>query len=315
VLVTPLVVSARGAPFAARLGSLVQFAGMIAVASSHSAWSAVAGAAVAGVGFGVVEAGGTALAREGSSPVARTLSLLTATVAVVAAVGPLLILLCGPAGFRLVLGAAAILHLVAAVLVRGRRRAVVARPKRARLPGRTLPLALAVFCYVGVESTLSGLSASTVRAALTTSATVAAIGTSAFWILMTLGRLSSAALLRGRRSPRTLAVISLGAVTMLLIAAAVVAPSAPPVGLVLLALGVFSCGPCYALLLGMTSGASTSAISLLIAAGAVGGVVVPALVLAAGGLPSATWIPAGVGALALAAVLLTRATTFAGERP
>lgn len=313
-----------------RVGALVQFIGLAVLAVAVSPWMVFLAAVVSGFGFGLVEAGGTSLAWEiAGQAVARILALLTATVAVVAAAAPLVVVAVGAAGFRFVLAAAALAQLAAVLLVpAGRGRAGGGRAVRGRAvadvppvsrctTAQLVPIAIALFCYVGIESTLSGLSATTLQASLETSAALAALGTSAFWLLMTAGRMAGAAVLaRGGRASG-LAIGSLAVIAGLLLVAA--AASVPPtVRVVLLAVAVLFCGPCYALLVGtaserMTARGSGTAVAGLIAVGAVGGTVVPAIVIAAGGVRSAAWIPAVFGVVAVLALALARTRTRTGE--
>ncbi|MCU1421544.1 MAG: hypothetical protein JWN36_1195 [Microbacteriaceae bacterium] len=315
-----LLVGVLGAPLLARwlaIGSVLRVAavvqgvglGVLAVAASE--WVVFVAAGIAGVGFGLAEASGTAFAREvAGDGVARLLALLTATVAVVAAVSPLLVVLAGAGLFRWVLAAAAAAHLVAAVLVRAGHPERADAVERTRARGRVILVGVALFAYVGIESTLSGLSSSTVQVSLGTSAALAAVGTSAFWLLMTVGRLAGSAVLRAGARPWALAATAIAVIAVLLFVAAGVTAASPALALGLEAAAVFACGPCYALLIGaaaewMTVG-STSQVSALIAVGAVGGTVIPATVIAAGGLRDAAWIPAAAGLLAVLCIGATR---------
>ncbi len=311
VVLSPLLARAAGAIGAVRTGVLVQFValGVLAVAADPA--MVFAAAAVAGFGFGIVEACGTTLARDvGGAAAPRMLTLLTATVAVVATVAPLLVVAAGAGGFRAVLAVGALTQLAAAALVRGGRGAVPGPAVRG-LPVPVLFLGVALFLYVGVESTLSGLSAATIASTLQTTPAVAAAGTSAFWLLMTAGRFAGAALLGAGARPWILAGVSLGVVAVALFAAFVAAM--PVVVLVLLGISVLGCGPCYALLISVAgsslpAGAALS-IAALIAAGAAGGALIPAVVIATGGLRPSAWIPAVAALLAVSAVVAGRPRT------
>jgi hypothetical protein len=311
VLASPLLARPAGAIGAVRAGAVVQFIALGLLAAAVDPAMVFVAAAVAGLGFGIVEASGTTLARDlGGDDVPRLLTLLTATVAVVATLAPLLVVVAGPHGFRVVIALGALAQLAAVALVRGRG-LVPPRPSVRRLPAPLLLIAAALFLYVGVESTLSGFSAVTVASTLQTVPAVAAAGTSAFWLLMTAGRFAGAALLGAGMRPWMLAAVALAAVTVVLFAASLTAT--PVLTLVLLGIAVLACGPCYALLVSVAStslpaGASGS-IAVLIAVGAAGGAVIPAVVIAAGGLGTSTWIPAVAAVLAVPAVVLGRSRT------
>ena len=312
VLAAPLLAGRLPIGSVLRVAALVQGVGLGVLAVAPSEWLVFVAAGIAGLGFGLAEASGTAFAREvAGGGVARLLTLLTATVAIVAAVSPLLVVLAGAGLFRWVLVAAAAAHLVAAVLVRPRHPVREAESGvRARTRARVILVGVALFAYVGIESTLSGLSSSTVQSSLGTSAALAAVGTSAFWLLMTAGRLAGTAVLQAGARPWALAAAAITAIAVLLFVAAAVAADSPAVGLGLEAAAVFACGPCYALLIGAAaewmSVGSTSQVAALIAVGAVGGTVIPATVIAAGGLRDAAWIPAAAGLVAVLCIGATR---------
>ncbi len=285
VLLSALAAHVVGVGGAIRAGAIMQFVGLGLLAASSAVWMVILAAGIAGVGFGLAESAANSLARErGGVGIARLLGWLTATVAIVATLAPLLVVVAGAEGFRVVLGGAAVAQLVAAALVRDGREHRVPSGRVVPRP-RLVLVAMAMFLYVGVESSLSGFSAATVGATLEVSTTVAAFGTSAFWSLMTLGRFAGAALLGspGREIP--LSVGSLALVAVSLGFSFVV--EAPALKLVLLAVAVVGCGPCY---------------GALIAAGAVGGAVLPALVIALGGLRGGSWLAAAAAALAGVAV-------------
>jgi hypothetical protein len=310
VLLSPLLSRPRGVATTVRLGAAVQAAALVLLACAVQPWTVFAAAALGGIGFGLVEASGTAFARQVAvERTARMLASLTATVAIVAAVAPLLVLVTGATGFRFVLVAAAVAQLAAAVLVRGGSpsSASVTAVSSHRLGAPVVLIAVALFCYVGVESSLSGLSAATVQSTLQTSAAVAAVGTSAFWLLMTAGRLAGAAVLARGARPWLLAVVALAVVSVLFLVATITAPRSPVLGVALLGVAVLFCGPCYALLIGsasdwISSANATAPLAALIAVGAIGGTVLPAVVIALGGLPAAAWLPASAGLVAVVAV-------------
>ena len=323
VVLTPLLISRVTSAAVVRIGAAVQFCGLGVIAIAAAPWMVLLGAALAGIGFGFVEAGGTMLARQFGQPtVTRLLSLLTATVSVVAVVGPLLVVAAGALGVeRAVLALAAILQLTAALLVRSDRAVAPAQSTR-RTPfvRGLIPLGIALFLYVGIESVLSGWSAATVESDLGTTATLAAVGTSAFWALMTLGRLFGLGVLARHPHPRALGLGAVALVAGGLISAVAVASLSSAATLLLLAVAVFACGPCYALLVGaavetMTAHRSAMGTSTLIAIGAIGGIVIPLLVLLAGGPGSGLWVAASFAALAVVVLAATRPWRIAGPMP
>ncbi|MGD8193056.1 MFS transporter [Herbiconiux sp. P18] len=295
------------------VGALVQAVGLLGVATSPSPLWFIAAAGLSGFGFGVVEVAGTAsakvLAAEGAPGL---LVRLTLAVALVATVTPVVVLVSSSFGaVRLVAAVAAVLQLVVTLVISRcvveEARAGIDEPSVARsraLPLRTAVVAVAVFCYVGVETILSGCSAATVSVELGTSAAVAALGTSAFWLLISLGRFAGTLADRHWR-PRPVTLVATAGLAAALIAAALTSSTAPTVAIVLLAAGVFFAGPCYALLLGLglaglSAARSVPVASGLVALGAAGGAAIPlAATLAPGSAGLSPFAPAAIAATVL----------------
>ncbi len=310
VLLTPLLVRQSSSAAVVRIGAFIQFAGLGLAALALAAPVLVAAAGIAGSGFGMVEASGTIAARRlASTGLARLLARLTAAVAVMAAAAPLLIVAAAPLRLeRAVLAAGALLQLAVAVLLRSPREQDL-MPAPAPLRPALIPFAVALFCYVGTESLLSGWSAIIVQHAIGAAPTIAAVGTSAFWVLMFAGRRLAARLLPDRPS-RIIPIAALAAISVLLVGAALADGGSSIAGLALMAVAVLVCGPSYALLVGSgLHGVEDQRVpgttATLIAAGATGGTVVPLIATAASaGTGVLPWI--GAGAAALAAIALSR---------
>ncbi|WP_413318991.1 hypothetical protein AA0Z99_02060 [Agrococcus sp. 1P02AA] len=283
-------------------------------------------AAVVGIGFGLVEASATALVRDlDRAATARRLTALTGTVALVAAALPLSVsfvsaeLVAGTTyGAAAVLAAAAALATAIAASGRVRQRSPVAAPDGRSVPApvrQWLPLgaaALALALAVGVESMLAGSSAVIPYLVLGAAPAQAAIGTSAFWLLLASGRFAASTAMRlGASASSCLAVAICGSAAALATAAASVT-AAPVVGAAAVALAVIGIGPVYSLVIGLTiEGARARwVIGALIAAGSAGGATIPLLLLlgALGPARGETWLVlAGIVALAGAAAAFARA--------
>ncbi|MFB2597807.1 hypothetical protein ACEXQE_08450 [Herbiconiux sp. P17] len=322
-----------------RAGSVLQAAGLVLAATAGSPAGFVAGAAVAGLGFGLVEVSGSASTHSvHPSAAPRLLLRLTLVVAIVATLTPVLVLGASALGVvRVVALLAAVLQLVAAAWPRP----VVAPPRRSG-PARSHPvtgaapdrrllvrlgvLALAIFCYVGVETVLSGWSAAAISVEFGTGAGVAALGTSAFWLLISLGRFSGAAADR-RVAPAVVVIVATAGLAVSVGAAALIRDADAVASVALSGVAVFFAGPCYALLLGTGLGMLPAAravplTSTLVALGAAGGAAVPLLATAiAGGTGRPPLVAAAVAAtVLLAAVLVVGALgrsdrTAAGGEP
>ncbi|MGD8167884.1 hypothetical protein ACEXOS_011740 [Herbiconiux sp. P16] len=321
-----------------RAGSVLQAAGLVLAATAGSPAGFVAGAAVAGLGFGLVEVSGSASTHSvHPSAAPRLLLRLTLVVAIVATLTPVLVLGASALGVvRVVALLAAVLQLVAAAWPRPvapPRRSGPARPHPVtgaapdrRLLVRLGVLALAIFCYVGVETVLSGWSAAAISVEFGTGAGVAALGTSAFWLLISLGRFSGAAADR-RVAPAVVVIVAIAGLAVSVGAAALIRDADAVASVALSGVAVFFAGPCYALLLGTGLGMLPAAravplTSTLVALGAAGGAAVPLLATAfAGGTGRPPLVAAAVAAaVLLAAVLVVGALgrsdrTAAGGEP
>lgn len=311
------IFSARRTVF---LGSVLQASAVAAVIAATSPGAFVVATGLAGLGFGLVEAAGSVLARQvAGANVARLLAALTGTVAVMAAGCPLIVALVPwPQAPTFALGLVATLHLITAVGT-ARRPEPLAQPPthgqvatsgrgggKARL-GRT---AVALALYVGVEAVFSGWSAVIAADRLTLGARHAAVGTSAFWILMAAGRLAAWSALRLRAArTRHLVGAAVGASSCLLVAGTGIGGSAGSIAA--LCLAVFFLGPCYSLILGLglariDARAAERLTGGLVASGAVGGATIPFFALAAGQTSADPALFLGCAALLLLAAALVR---------
>ncbi|NYD69931.1 hypothetical protein [Herbiconiux flava] len=344
VLLTPIAGRLLAPSTLVRAGAIVQATALLLVAVAPTPAAFVAGAGAAGLGFGLVEAAGTASARLGAGAATpRLLVRLTLAVAALGTLTPIAVLATSSAGaVRAVPVVVALLQLLAALQHRPRRSPgaadVVAggsggaAPAGARVEtrGAALPAlglaSTAIACYVGVETILSGWSATIVAVELGADPAVAALGTSAFWLLISLGRL--AGVLAGRRLPAEgLGIGAAVAVALAVAGAAVVTSVSGPAGVALLAVAVFFAGPCYAIMLGLgldavSSARSVTVASVLVAVGAVGGVVVPSIAAVLDGETGSVPVApaAGAAALMLAALvgsrmLVRRSVSLSSEAP
>ncbi|MET0479942.1 MAG: MFS transporter [Mycetocola sp.] len=299
LLSAPLLVRFRARTVAA-LGALVQAASLIALTLATAGNAVVFVAAVAGVGFGLTEAAASVAAKRSTAGSAtRTLAALTGTVAVVAAVTPILVAVAA-GGWWLIPVLVAVLHLTACLALFSSDEAAPGRVRDSPNSGgprwstaglRVFVLAaLALVIYVGIETVFSGWSAVIPAAVLGLNAQTAALGTSVFWICMAAGRFLAAGLLHRGLRPGVL-LVACTAVATSALGSAVLAPA--PFGLLGLAAAVVAMAPVYSLVLGealdrLPSGAAARATGPLVAAGALGGTLVPAAVLVSGLGPTST---------------------------
>ncbi|WP_433674664.1 MFS transporter [Microbacterium gorillae] len=321
VLVTTAI-GARLRPTAmAAIGSTVQAAALIAVPIAPGAVGFVIAAAIGGLGFGISEAAGNLVARAAAETVgtAGLLARLTGVVAIVAATVPLLFAAALAEPWRLsLIGILAVAHLLTAMLLW---RSVLpdARPAIAatRLGhrGTLLIVAITLAFFVGVESVFAGWSAVFGERLADLSPTAASIATTAYWGVVAAGRFGFAALVHRGHPPRRTFIIGMIAATVLLGVAASVRDAAPLVALVCIAIVVATLATGYAALVGIGLDTASDAqaprvVGILVACGATGGTVIPALLLATTGDPTAMATLAACAALT-AAVAITSAIVAA----
>ncbi|MGS0684890.1 MFS transporter [Nakamurella sp. GG22] len=294
----------------------------LAGVAANPAWFIVA-AGIAGAGFGVVESAATAVTRlinHAGTP--RRLTLLTVIVGVTATITPIAVVLLGGIGLtRLALPVAAAVHVIALIRSRGAALPPPARSASPAAPAIPTPrttravamLGAALFFYVGAESVLAGWSAATITATLGTDPNMAALGTSGFWLLITVGRLLGTRLNKHLRASTATLACSLVAGSALALSA-VLADRSTAASLSLIGIAIISCGPCYALILGVAVTTTSHRVavttaSALVAVGAAGGAAVPLLTLTAFDARS----PIAIAAMSMAAVLVLLA--LATQRP
>ena len=296
VLVSGPILIRRPPQTALILGSALQAAAIIAVAVASTPGVFIAAAIVAGFGFGLVEASGSVAAKSlavGSAT--GLLSALLGTVAVCAAVTPLLVAL--GSDVRPALGILAVVPLVTIVMLAGPTPAASLAEAPAHRDVRgllvLLPFAAALPLYVGVETVLSGWSAVIPERILDVDPALAALGTSAFWTLMAVGRFGAAALRRASVSPIWILATATSGAAVLMAAAGMLVGSEPVWALVALAAVVVLLAPSYGLILGLAldrldPARSAAVAGALVACGAVGGTFVPTLILLVGRDPASS---------------------------
>lgn len=334
-LFTGLLVGVLSTSFAAaafslttllRAGAAAQALGLGLVAFTPAPFWFVVGAALAGFGFGIVEAAGTAAVRViGAGGMPRALTTLTLMISIVATITPLMVLAAAMLGqarpiplFIALVQVAVVASLTAlppvprrtpvVELSHGATGSALGGSSRRSSSARTLQLsflAAALFCYVGTESVISGWSASTFEHELGASVAVAALGTSAFWLLMSLGRMSGVAL-TGSVLPGRVALGCTVLIAAALAGAAAVQGAFPILALLCMGLAVFASGSCYGLLIGIAvertpERHAVRASSAFVALGAAGGAAIPSL---AASLTLSRGLGAATSTAAISAVVL-----------
>jgi hypothetical protein len=286
-----LIVSAvrpRTTPRLLGAGAVLQAAALLGLAAAPDIVGFYLACLVAGVGFGLAEASGSALARRlAAERTTAALAGLNGAAAVSAAACPVIVAVAAPGALPLALGVLLLVPLASGWLalrawpvprIDRVRRNATAIPREPGQPSATalssiepgqlsatagrggmrrvlagvLPGAVLLFLFVGAETVFSGWSSVLPLEVLRLSPRAAALGTSAFWTLMAAGRYLAAALLRRGVPPGRYLVLGLTAAAGDLAIAAWIGSSAPGLQLGLAALATASLAPGYALILGQT---------------------------------------------------------------
>jgi hypothetical protein len=312
-------------------GSALQAGALLWLAVATTLPEILTIAACAGVGFGLTEASGSVAAKRWVSGTAtRSLAMLTAAVAVVAAISPIAVAFL-PGGVWLVPVLVAAIHLLACGALAAPEPTAAAVPgEGAGLSGRgwaassrrvLIVAGVALALYVGVETVFSGWSALIPAAVLDIDPQSAALGTSGFWLCMAAGRLIASAVLRAGLQPAALLLSCMAVAAAALLATSVLAPL--PLMLAGLGLAVLAMAPVYSLVLGealdrLSPQAAARATGPLVACGALGGTVVPMALVAVGLEPDsvATFlVAAGICIIIGAGALAVLAAPAAAFRP
>ncbi|HEX5288308.1 MAG TPA: MFS transporter [Streptosporangiaceae bacterium] len=360
LLVGVLLVSAAGPRTAPRLlgaGAVLQAAALLGLAVAPDLTGFYLACGVAGVGFGLAEASGSALARRlAAERTTAALAGLNGAAAISAAACPVIVAAAAPGTLPLALGPLLLVPLASAWLAV--RAWPVPRPDRERPstdhrgqadpagPGATpagefgvaeqatpagpggtrqvragvLPGGALLFLFVGAETVFSGWSSVLPLEVLRLSPRAAALGTSAFWILMAAGRYLAAALLRRGVPPRRYLALGLAAAAVELAIAAASGRTAPGLQLTLAALATASLAPGYALILGPTLArlgdhAVQRMTGFLVAAGSAGGSVIPLAVALGVGAAIPALLLTQAGLLLACAALAARPGTWPAAAP
>jgi fucose permease len=178
-----------------------------------------------------------------------------------------------------------------------------------RLRSTIVIVGVALVVTVGVETIFSGWSAVIPAEALELDASAAALGTTVFWSLMTVGRLLGWLALARGVTATVLGAVLAALAALALVAAALLRTDAPLTALAGAMVAVVAIAPLYSLLIGSALDRADPAdasrlIGVLVAAGAVGGAVIPLGALFVGGAPSAPLVfaLAGIGCAVLGAL-------------
>ena len=282
IVITPLISSRIGSNRQVKIALIIQAIGVFGIGFSTSQNLFVISAFVLGLGFGQLEVLITSILRITSELVGKALTRIGAFLAFSAFLTPLLLLAAESIANKklvflfIVLMSGRVAVIFSSPDIKGSKQNINILKKKSF--GAYFLLFASIF-YVGSETILAGWSAVFFQKNVSTNLDIAPIGTSLFWLFLTLGRLSGSFITGKFVSAKTTAIFwSLGfslALTLLPIVSENRAAF-----LVVLLLGVFFAGPCYGFIIGQAvsyfeSELAVESASLYVLVGAVGGVVIP----------------------------------------
>lgn len=296
VLGAPSLGQRLGAKTPIRIAATGLAVGLAAVGAAQNTAAFLVGAFLVGLGFGVIEVTVTAQARIQGGDVSRSLMTLNAAFAIAAVISPILLAL-----WLFTIGNSAIVYPVALLAaIAGWSYSGESLPAR----GSQQPLNLKLFVvfilacglYVGAESILAGWAATIFSSSGLATAELAPIGTTVFWAMLALGRITSLFLTPRLISQRVALVFwplaSSAGLLLIFLSSDVLALAAA--GFVLAS---FAAGPLYGFLIGVglqpvAAEQSSRATRLLVLGGAAGGFFMPAVAQLVPGLGFASIVAA-----------------------
>lgn len=277
-------------------GSALQGSALLGAAVAADGSAFIGAAAVAGLGFGLCEASGSLVARViAGERTSGLLSALTGTVALIAALAPLVIvaeLLGGTPGPLLL--TVSFVHFATAALFFFSRTigaesetdpsAYLTGTSRRALSLLVAPVSAALFLYVGVETIFAGWSAVIPGEILALDAAAAAAGTSVFWGLMAAGRYTTWFILKTKIGPPVVLTSTCAVASASFAIAGWIRDAHPEAALGIAAVAIACLGSVYSLVLGIGLSRvkvqdAKKAVGLMVACGAAGGACIPTAVL------------------------------------
>jgi len=287
IVITPNISTYFSASTQIRIALLIQGAGVLGVGLSQNARGFEISALVLGIGFGQLEVLVTSAIRRTSSDVGGSLTKLGAFLSLSAFLTPLLILVTQ----RFEMPNLAFVLITSFTIVN----AITFRCSDARESKRSygflnsnknnaILLLIASGLYVGAETILSGWSAVYFQDLFPTIGESAPLGTSLFWLFLTLGRFTSPYINNRYRSVRSSNRFWLFSFAIFLIPLIFMHDlNSQRFTFAFICLSFYFAGPCYGIIIGLAVSLyekefAVKTSSLFILFGSVGGVALPAIV-------------------------------------
>lgn len=285
IIITPLISSRFGSNKQVKFALIIQAIGVLGLGFSTSRILFVISAFVLGLGFGQLEVLITSILRLTSELVGKALTRIGAFLAFSAFLTPLLLLASESiASKKLVFlfiffWSGRVAFIFSSPDVKNYKQSINILKNKSFA---AYFLLFASIFYVGSETILAGWSAVFFEKNVSTNLNIAPIGTSLFWLFLTLGRVSGSFITGKFASAKTTAIFWSAGFSLALILLPVVSENGATF-LVVLLLGVFFAGPCYGFIIGQAvsyfeSELAVKSASLYVLVGAVGGVVIPLVV-------------------------------------
>lgn len=282
IVITPLISSLIGSNKQVKFALIIQALGVLGIGFSTSQNLFVISAFVLGLGFGQLEVLITSILRITSELVGKALTRIGAFLAFSAFLTPLFLLASETIASKkfvflfIILWSGQVAFIFSTPDVKNSRQNInILKNKNF---GAYFLIFASIF-YVGSETILAGWSAVFFQKNVSTNLNMAPIGTSLFWLFLTLGRISGSFVTGKFASAKSTAIFWSIGFSLALTFLPFVSENRVAF-LVVLLLGVFFAGPCYGFIIGQAvsyfeSELAVNSASLYVLVGAVGGVVIP----------------------------------------
>ena len=283
---TPIISRSLTTTNHVRIGIAMQSIGVLGIGFLDSQQLFILSSFVLGLGFGQLEVLITSIARVESENVGNLLTRLGIYLAAAAFLTPV-----GIIAFDL-MGASFLINLLIALISlfllatfqteqiksQGKSFLVVKIANK-----KVYLLILATTFYVGAETILAGWSAVLFSENISQNLTSAPLGTSIFWVGMTLGRVVGTIASSKKLSTKSASILwSLGLSLSLILLSQISEATPRATFLVILVLAIFFAGPCYGFIIGFAVSQYEEALAvksatMFVLIGSLGGVLIPSL--------------------------------------
>jgi FHS family glucose/mannose:H+ symporter-like MFS transporter len=314
IAMTPIISRSMTTTNHVRFGIALQSIGVLGIGFLNSQQLFILSSLVIGLGFGQLEVLITSIARVESENVGNLLTRLGIYLAASAFLTPIAIIASD------LLGASIVINILIALISlylffafrtehihpHGKSFLVIKIANK-----KVYLLILATTFYVGAETILAGWSAVLFSENISQNLTSAPLGTSIFWVGMTLGRVVGTIASSKKLSARSASIIWSLSLSFALIVLSQISETAPRATfLLILVIAIFFAGPCYGFIIGQAvsqyeESLAVKSSTLFVLIGSLGGVLIPTLSQIALGSQSKDVLLGAAVAAALSTAFLT----------